>query len=54
MAKKTTTTKTIKVKITAAVAGKFLLPYNIDQVVSMEEKQAQTLIDANCAVAVKK
>jgi len=49
MAKKAAPKK-LKIKITAPVAGKFLLPYNIDQIVSIEAKQAQDLIDAQCAV----
>lgn len=40
---------TKKIQITAPVAAKFLLPYNIGQVVELEEKQADELIAGNCA-----
>tara|TARA_R110002020_G_scaffold305180_1_gene520945 strand:+ start:74 stop:289 length:216 start_codon:yes stop_codon:yes gene_type:complete len=52
MAKKKTTSKssTKWVKITGPVAGRFLLPYNIDQEVSLETKQADELIETGYAV----
>lgn len=48
-AKKAKTSKTIKVRITAPVAGTYLLPYYVGQEVSIEEKQALELIENNYA-----
>lgn len=47
--KKKTTSKSIKVEILGPVAGKFLLPYNVGQVVTLESKQAEELINAGYA-----
>lgn len=44
---------TTKVRILLPVAGRFLLPYNVGQVVAIEKKQAQELIDTQYAEAVK-
>lgn len=45
--------KNKEIRILLPVAGRFLLPYNVEQVVSLEEKQAQELIDAKYAEEVK-
>ena len=52
MAKKITAPKAFKIKITRPVAGVFLLPYNVDQVIMHEAKQAQQMIDLGYAVKV--
>lgn len=48
MAKKKTTSDDAvkKVKITGPVAGRFLLPYNIDQEVEIEAKQADEIVES--------
>ena len=46
-------TKKIKVKIVLPVAGKFLLSHNIGDIVSIETKQAQELINSGYAKKVK-
>lgn len=43
----------IKIKITAPVAGKYNLSHNIGDVVDMDAKQAQVMIDAGDAVNFK-
>lgn len=45
--------KKIKVEILLPVAGRFLLSYNVGQKVSLEAKQANELIEAKYAKAVK-
>lgn len=39
----------VRVKIVHPVTGKFLLPYNVGQVVSLDEKQADELVEARYA-----
>lgn len=39
----------VKIKILHPVTGKFLLPYNVGQVVSLDEKQADELVEARYA-----
>lgn len=47
---KKTTSKKKKIKVLASnLAGKYLLPYNPGQVVELEAKQAQEMIDAGDA-----
>jgi hypothetical protein len=47
MAKKTTEPKKVKIKILASnMAGKYLLPYNPGQIIEIETKQAQEIIQA--------
>lgn len=43
----------LKVKILLPVAGRFLLSYKVGEEVEIEEKQAQELIEAKYAEAVK-
>lgn len=45
--------KLVKIKILLPVAGKFLLPYNVDQVVRLSENQATELVDSKYAEYVK-
>ena len=46
--------KKIKVKILLSVAGKYRLSHNVGDVVSMEAKQANVLIEDKYAEEVKK
>lgn len=36
----------VKVRILLPVSGKFLLPYNVNQVVALPEKQAEEIVEA--------
>lgn len=45
--------KKLKIKFTVTPAGKFLLPYHVDQVVSLNENQATAIIEAGYAELVK-
>lgn len=44
---------TTKVRILLPPAGRFLLSYKVGEVVTIEKKQAQELIDTQYAEAVK-
>lgn len=42
-----------KIKITGAVAGIFGLSANIDDVISLDKKQAEEIVNANRAIYIK-
>ena len=41
--------KVVKIKILLPVAGKFLLPYNVGQIVKLSENQANEIVEAKYA-----
>jgi hypothetical protein len=45
--------KVVKIKILLPVAGKFLLPYNVGQIVKLSENQANEIVEAKYAEFVK-
>lgn len=53
LVKSLSASKQVKIKILEPVAGKYLLSYNVGEIVSIEEKQAEVMVENKDAEFVK-